>query len=74
MRKNGPGHRRALATGAGIALLYVALAVLSGHLSPLARRPLLDGFAPVPQYRWVSRPRTWPRRISAPPAERSACS
>src|SRR5205823_5186114 len=39
-----------------IAMAYVAGATLSGHLSPLARRPVLDGFASAPPYRWVSPP------------------
>ena len=49
---------RSLALGAGvaIALVYAATAVLSGHLSPLARRPLLDGLAPPTAYRWVEPP------------------
>jgi MYXO-CTERM domain-containing protein len=49
---------RARALGAGIALatVYAASAVLSGHLSPLARRPLLDGLAPPTAYRWVEPP------------------
>lgn len=29
---------------------------MSGHLSPLARRPLLDGLGPLMPYRWVSPP------------------
>jgi hypothetical protein len=48
--------RSALAWGLGVAFSYVALAALSGHLSPLARRPLLDGFTSPPPYRWVSPP------------------
>jgi hypothetical protein len=47
---------RALGAGVAIALVYTATAVLSGHLSPLARRPLLDGFAPPTAYRWVEPP------------------
>ena len=49
---------RARALGAGIALfiVYAASVVLSGHLSPLARRPLLDGLAPPTAYRWVEPP------------------
>ncbi len=35
---------------------YVGLAALSGHLSPLARGPLLDGIGPPQDYRWVSPP------------------
>ena len=48
--------RAALAWGLVAGLSYILLAVLSGHLSPLARRPLLDGFVPPPPYRWVSPP------------------
>ena len=29
---------------------------MSGHLSPLSRRPLLDGLAPPTAYRWVEPP------------------
>jgi hypothetical protein len=49
-------RRRALLSGVGAAVAYVALAAISGHLSPLARRPLLDGFVAPPPYRWVSPP------------------
>jgi len=35
---------------------YAALAAWSGHLSPIARRPLLDGLIPGQAYRWVSPP------------------
>ena len=50
------GTRRALLFGLGAAVLYVAGTALSGSLGPLARRPLLDGFAPPQPYRWVSPP------------------
>jgi hypothetical protein len=50
------GGRVALATGALVALVYVGSAALSGHLSPLARRPLLDGYLPPTAYRWVDPP------------------
>lgn len=47
---------RALVAGVVVGVAYVASAVASGHLSPLARRPLLDGGGvPVP-YNWVSPP------------------
>jgi hypothetical protein len=39
-----------------VVLAYVASAALSGHLSPLARRPLLDGLVPPTPYRWVEPP------------------
>jgi hypothetical protein len=47
---------RALGAGLAIAVLYAAAALWSGHLSPLASRPLLDGLAPPTAYRWVTPP------------------
>lgn len=47
---------RTFATGIAIAALYVTSAWFSGQLSPLARRPLLDGLAPPTPYRWVDPP------------------
>jgi hypothetical protein len=49
-------RRRALAAGLAVALAYLALAALSGHLSPLARHPLLDGNIYPVQYNWVTPP------------------
>jgi hypothetical protein len=51
-----PPRRRVLAAGLAIAFAYLALAGLSGHLSPLARLPLLDGIGPVAPYHWVAPP------------------
>ena len=51
-----PRSRRALLVSGVVAVaVYLAGAAISGHLSPLARKPLLDGFQPVP-YRWVEPP------------------
>ncbi len=50
------GSRRALAAGVVVAAVYLVGAAVSGRLSPLARRPILDGFAPPPPYRWVRPP------------------
>lgn len=47
---------RALGAGVAIAVVYAVTALWSGHLSPLARRPLLDGLAPPTAYRWVQPP------------------
>jgi hypothetical protein len=47
---------RTLAAGLAVAALYLAGAAISGHLSMLARRPVLDGFGSVPPYRWVNPP------------------
>lgn len=47
---------RALGAGVAVTVVYAASALLSGHLSPLARRPLLDGLAPPTAYRWVEPP------------------
>jgi hypothetical protein len=49
-------RRAAIAMGVGLAAAYAASAALSGHLSPLARGPLLDGLAPPQPYRWVEPP------------------
>jgi hypothetical protein len=51
-----PGRGLALLAGAALALAYVAAAVVAGRQTPLARRPLLDGLAPVPPYHWVKPP------------------
>jgi hypothetical protein len=51
-----PARRRVLAAGLAIAFAYLALASLSGRLSPLARLPLLDGIGPVAPYNWVAPP------------------
>jgi hypothetical protein len=42
--------------GLSVVVAYVVLAAVSGRLTPLARRPLLDGFAPPPPYNYVSPP------------------
>jgi hypothetical protein len=49
-------RQRALAAGLAVTALYLTAAVMAGRVSVLARRPLLDGFAPPPPYRWVSPP------------------
>lgn len=49
-------RRVALVTGILVVGVYAASAALSGHLSPLARRPLLDGLVPPTAYRWVDPP------------------
>jgi hypothetical protein len=48
--------RMAAASGVAVVLAYLAGTALSGQLSPLARRPLLDGLAPPPPYHWVKPP------------------
>ena len=53
----GPRSRSlTLAAGLAAALAALAGAWLTGHRDMLLRRPLLDGFAPPPPYRWVSPP------------------
>lgn len=49
-------RRAVIAAGIVTVGLYVALAAVSGHLSPLARGPLLDGLGPPQPYRWVNPP------------------
>jgi hypothetical protein len=43
-------------TGAVVLIVYLLGALVSGRLSPIARRPLLDGLAPLAPYRWVNPP------------------
>jgi hypothetical protein len=50
------GPARTLAAGAAVALAYAISAMISGQLSPLARRPVLDGLPPPIPYRWVEPP------------------
>jgi hypothetical protein len=47
---------RTIAAGVAVVALYTGSAWISGQLSPLARRPLLDGLAPPTPYRWVDPP------------------
>jgi hypothetical protein len=49
-------RRTILAAGAVAVAVSTALAGLSGHLSPLARGPLLDGIGPPQAYRWMNPP------------------
>lgn len=52
----GAPSRTVLAIGIAVVAVYVASAWFSGQLSPLARRPLLDGLVPPAPYRWVDPP------------------
>lgn len=47
---------RTIAAGIAIVALYAGSAWWSGQLSPLARRPLLDGQVPTTPYRWADPP------------------
>jgi hypothetical protein len=49
-------RRTVAVSGAAVVLAYIALALASAGLSPLARGPLLDGLGPLAPYRWVSPP------------------
>jgi hypothetical protein len=49
-------RRRAFLAGLAALAAYAAGATVSGHLTPLAGRPLLDGFAPPAAYDWVRPP------------------
>jgi hypothetical protein len=50
------GRTGALVAGLALAGTWIAGAVVSGHLSPGARGPLLDGTVPIQPYRWVDPP------------------
>jgi hypothetical protein len=47
---------RAIRAGAGLALLYVLVALATGRLSSRPVLPLFDGFAPPIPYAWVNPP------------------
>jgi hypothetical protein len=49
-------RRAVIVVGVLCVTAYAVLAATSGHLSPLARGPLLDGIGPPQDYRWVSPP------------------
>jgi hypothetical protein len=49
-------RRKAIVAGLVCVTVYAALAAMSGHLSPLANGPLLDGIGPPQPYRWVNPP------------------
>ena len=49
-------RRTVAASGAAVVLAYVALALASAGLSPLAGGPMLDGLGPLAPYRWVDPP------------------
>ncbi len=49
-------RRKALVAGLVFMTVYATSALLSGHLSPLAKGPLLDGIGPPQPYRWVDPP------------------
>jgi hypothetical protein len=56
-RKRAASRRTRLVAAALAAVVaYMAGAALSGHLSPLARHPLMDGFVPPQPYKWASPP------------------
>lgn len=55
-------RRRALIAGTCAVGVFLAGAALSGWLSPLARRPLLDGLSAPPPYNYVSPPPGAPSR------------
>ena len=49
-------RRTTVRVGIVVVAVYVASAALAGHLSLLARGPLLDDSAPLQPYRWVNPP------------------
>src|SRR5204863_5039692 len=63
--------RRAAAVGAALCLAYLVGAVVSASLGPASRRPILDGLAPPPMYRWVSPPPALASSNQPPSAGRS---
>jgi hypothetical protein len=52
----GPTGRRAVLAGIVVVVAWASLAAWSGRMTPLARRPVLDGLGPPLPYRWVDPP------------------
>lgn len=48
--------RRALVLGMGAGCLYLVIAAVTDGQAPMRVRPVFDGFAPPPPYRWVTPP------------------
>ena len=61
-------RRLVLAAGAGLAVVYVVVALATGWLAGGPARPLFDGFAPPPNYNWVNPPPGADRRGPKPTA------
>jgi hypothetical protein len=51
-----PTGRRAVLAGILVVAAWASLAAWSGRMTPLARRPVLDGLGPPVAYRWVDPP------------------
>jgi hypothetical protein len=64
-------RRRAAAVGGALCLVYLFGALVSGSLGPASRRPILDGLAPPPLYRWVNPPPALASTNKPPSAGRS---
>jgi hypothetical protein len=64
-----PG-RRATAFGLLIALVYLVAAAVSARIDPFAARPILDGIAGPPLYRWVEPPPPFVSTNKAPESGR----
>jgi hypothetical protein len=48
--------RRWLASGLGVALIYLVVAWITWRSGTVPFRPVYDGLAPIPAYRWVNPP------------------
>ncbi|HEY7282604.1 MAG TPA: hypothetical protein VID47_13535 [Actinomycetota bacterium] len=66
-------RRRAALFGLAATVAFVGGAWVSGSISPLARRPILDGGATLP-YRWVSPPANLASTNKAPDSARASLS
>jgi hypothetical protein len=72
MSHRGPARRRTLgfAVAVGALMLYAVGAEISGHLSLIARRPILDGPTPPPPYNYVNPPPALAATNQKPPGLR----
>jgi hypothetical protein len=66
--------RRAVAAGVALAVAYIATVLVAARSDPFLARPILDGLAPPPLYRWVEPPPAFAATNEAPASGRFVLS
>jgi len=67
-------RRAAIAGGVALAVAYVAMVLVASRSDPFLARPILDGLAPPPLYRWVEPPPAFASTNQAPSSGRFVLS
>jgi hypothetical protein len=66
--------RRAVTAGVALAVAYIAAVLVAARFDPFLARPILDGLAPPPLYRWVEPPPAFAATNQAPASGRFVLS